>query len=85
MSAGDPVSWLLIEPGWRVIDARGEEIGKVARVLGDEERDIFDGLAVSRGILDSKLYLAAERVGRIEVSVVHADVQDASALTEYEP
>jgi hypothetical protein len=85
MSSGDPVSWLLIEPGWRVMDALGEEIGKVAEVLGDTERDIFDGLAVSRGILDSTLYLAAERVGRIEMGLVHADVQDASALSEYQP
>jgi hypothetical protein len=67
------------------MDAGGEEIGKVAEVLGDKERDIFDGLAVSRGILDSTAYLPAERVDRIEMGLVHADIQDPSALGAYEP
>jgi hypothetical protein len=66
------------------MDAEGEEIGKVAEVLGDQERDIFDGLAVSRGVLDSTLYLPAERVDRIEMDLVHADVQDSSALDPYD-
>ena len=42
----DPVSWLLIEPGWAVVDARGEKVGKVDDVLGDEQVDIFHGLVV---------------------------------------
>src|SRR5205085_11166814 len=25
----DPVSWLMIEPGWKVLDADGEEVGAV--------------------------------------------------------
>ena len=42
----DPVSWLLIEPGWEVVDADGERIGKVDEVLGEREADIWDGLTV---------------------------------------
>ena len=57
--AGDPVSWLLVEPGWPVVDAKGERVGKVDEVLGDEQTDIFHGLVVDgREIL-------AERVGEI--------------------
>jgi hypothetical protein len=81
----DPVSWLLIERGWRVLDAVGQEIGHVAEVLGDKERDIFDGLAVSLGLLEGDRYLAAEDVGRIEEGAVHADVQDPAALPEHRP
>ena len=55
----DPVSWLLIEPGWDVVDANGERIGKVVEVLGEREADIWDGLTV-----DGE-YVAAERVGSI--------------------
>ena len=63
----DPVSWLLIEPGWEVVDATGTRIGKVDEVLGDHETDIWDGLTVSGQ------YVAAEDVtaiveGRITVS-----------------
>lgn len=57
--SGDPVSWLLVEPGWKVVDAQGRKVGKVDEVLGDEQVDIFHGLLVSgKEIL-------AERVGEI--------------------
>jgi hypothetical protein len=79
----DPVSWFLIEPGWKVIGSSGDEIGTVAQVLGDPEADIFDGIAVSKGMLE-RLYLPAEQVGRIEVGTVHAEVPDASALGTYD-
>ena len=61
----DPVSWLLIEPGWEVVDAQGESVGKVDEVVGDPERDIFDGLNVSTGLLGEVRYVAAEDVGEI--------------------
>lgn len=60
----DPVSWLLIEPGWRVVDANGEEIGKVDSVTGDQNADIFDGLEVRHGVLE-KRYVPAESVASI--------------------
>jgi hypothetical protein len=55
----DPVSWLLIEPGWEVVDANGEQVGKVDEVLGETEADIWDGLTV-----DGE-YVPAEQVGSI--------------------
>ena len=55
----DPVSWFLIEPGWEVVGANGERIGKVDEVLGDHESDIWDGLTV-----DGK-YVPAEQVTSI--------------------
>ena len=44
--SGDPVSWLMVEPGWTVVDAHGKKIGKDDEVLGDEQIDIFHGLLV---------------------------------------
>ena len=43
----DPVSWLMIEKGWEVVDASGDRVGKVDEVLGDTGADIWDGLTVS--------------------------------------
>lgn len=80
----DPVSWLLIERGWKVLNAAGDEIGKVVEVLGDEEDDIFDGLAVSSGLLGKRHYLAAERVGTIEEGRIHTDVDDLASLGDYQ-
>lgn len=55
----DPVSWLMIERGWEVVDARGTRIGKVDEVLGDKGTDIWDGLTVSGD------YVPAENVASI--------------------
>ncbi len=55
----DPVSWLMIEKGWEVVDAAGTRIGKVDEVLGVHETDIWDGLTVSGK------YVAAEDVASI--------------------
>lgn len=61
----DPVSWLLVEPGWEVVDADGGSVGKVQEVLGDKNRDIFDGLQVTSGVLAESRYVPAEEVGGI--------------------
>jgi PRC-barrel domain len=61
----DPVSWFLIEPGWRVVDQAGEEIGHVEEVVGDSGEDIFNGLAVSTGLARRPRYVPSERVHEI--------------------
>ena len=61
----DPVSWLLIEPGWTVYDAAGDKVGKVKEVLADEQTDIFHGLTV-----DDEEVLA-ERVAEIREGEIH--------------
>ena len=63
--ADDPVSWLLIEPGWTVYDASGKKIGKVTEVLADEQTDIFHGLLVA----DDEIL--AERVSEIREGEIH--------------
>jgi hypothetical protein len=61
----DPVSWLMIEPGWRVVAADGEDVGRVEEVVGDSSHDIWDGLGVASGILARPQYVAAEQVAEI--------------------
>jgi uncharacterized protein YrrD len=80
----DPVSWLLIERGWKVFGANGNEVGTVHEVTGDSGQDIFDGLSISSGTFDKPRYLPAERITRIEEGAVYVDVADLSELTEYQ-
>jgi hypothetical protein len=61
----DPVSWMLIEQGWAVVDASGEDVGRVDEVLGDQDADIFNGLHILTGALAKQTYVPAERVGEI--------------------
>jgi hypothetical protein len=66
-------SWLIVEPGAKVIDAEGREAGKVVQVIG--EQDLFDGLVIKERDLDDglpeallgrKLWVPAELVDRID-------------------
>ena len=65
MSDGDPVSWFVIEPGWKVVDAQGLEIGSVDEVVGDSSDDIFNGLSISTSLLGRPHYVPSEQVGTI--------------------
>jgi hypothetical protein len=72
----DPVSWLVIEPGWKVLGSDGSELGSVAELVGDTGKDIFNGLVVSPGLLRHNRYVPAERVssiveGRIDLDLSH--------------
>jgi uncharacterized protein YrrD len=83
----EPVSWLMVEPGWIIETSDGTEGGTVHEVLGDQNADIFDGLAVSPGLLKRPRYLPAESVdeiteGRVRL-IISAD--EFEQLDEYEP
>jgi hypothetical protein len=82
----DPVSWFLIEPGWKVLDAAGEEIGSVDEVVGDSSDDIFNGLSVSTSLLGRPRYVPSEQVGSITEGHVQLTISKAQAdrLSEYE-
>ena len=66
----DPVSWFLIRPGWKVVASDGAEIGRVDEVAGDEDSDIFDGLAVATSVLGKPRYVPAEQIASIEEGTI---------------
>ena len=62
----DPVSWLLVEHGWKVVAADGTALGSVEEVIGDSGKDIFNGVSVSPGLLKRPKYVPAEEVAEIQ-------------------
>jgi len=82
----DPVSWFLIEPGWKVLDSSGEDVGSVDEVVGDSGIDIFNGLSISTGVLGGRRYVPAEVVGEItEGSVqLRLSADEVKQLGEFE-
>jgi hypothetical protein len=70
----DPVSWLVIEPDWKVVDSNGTELGRVEEVLGDSNADIFDGLLISSGLFSRPRYVPSEYVGEIVEGTVHLNI-----------
>ena len=85
MSNGDPVSWFVIEPGWKVVDAEEQEVGSVDEVVGDSSDDIFNGLSISTSLLGKPRYVPAERVGTITEGHVQVTMSKAEleGLGEY--
>jgi hypothetical protein len=61
----DPVSWFVIEAGWKVVDSTGEEVGSVDEVVGDSSDDIFNGLSISTSLLGKPRYVPSEQVAEI--------------------
>ena len=65
MSDADPVSWLVVEHGWKVVATDGSAVGTVEEVIGDTGKDIFNGLSVTPGLLKRPKYVPAEAVAEI--------------------
>jgi hypothetical protein len=81
----DPVSWLLIEPGWRVDTVDGKEVGRVLEVTGDSDADIFDGFAIAFSMFAKPRYLPAEQVAEIVEGrvLLRLDRAGIERLTEF--
>lgn len=70
----------MIEPGWRVESADGEEIGHVEQVTGDSGADIFDGLSIGSHLLSRPHYVAAEDVASIVQGCVRLKLDRAAVV-----
>ena len=75
----DPVSWFVVERGWKVMGSDGEQVGTVEDVVGDTGNDIFSGLRVAFRLLREARFVPSEHVGRIEDGEVHLDLTSAEA------
>jgi hypothetical protein len=82
----DPVSWFMIEAGWTVLDANGQEVGSVDEVVGDSSDDIFNGLSISTSILGKPRYVPSEQVAEITEGRVRLTLSkdEVDRLGEYQ-
>jgi len=81
----DPVSWLMIETGWKVVAADGSEVGQVDEIAGDSNMDIFDGLAIATTAFGKPRYVPAEQVAEITEGTVRLKLTEdqVDQLGEY--
>lgn len=86
----DPVAWTVVEHGWHVFDAEGQEIGTVHEITGDPEADIFDGLTIHSGLLSRPRYVPSENVaeireGEVHLTLTHDEVERLQEFKEPPP
>ena len=81
----DQLSWRATPYRAPVLDARGGSFGRAESLLGDEEEDIFHGLAVKLSDGGRLVEIPAARVARITQSAVHTDLDpsDVASLPAY--
>ena len=81
-----PISWMTLSKGTRVVASDGEEIGKVETVVADQEKDIFSGLAIAAGLFDKDRFVPADLVTEITEHAVQVSLtsQEAENLEPYE-
>jgi hypothetical protein len=86
MEAERTVSWMAIHQNARVIDRDGTDIGHVEAVLGDEEDDIFHGLALNLKGWGGHVELPADRIQRITAERIYTDLgsDEGKSLEELE-
>jgi hypothetical protein len=82
----DPVAWIMIERGWKVLASDGDELGRIHEVAGDENVDIFDGVVITTSVLGPKRYVPSEQVGEIYEGEVHVKLtnEQIEGLGAYE-
>jgi hypothetical protein len=80
------VAWKAIEEGAEVFSAEAEAVGRVSRVVGDVDADVFTGLAIKLSTLGSERFVPSERVTGIWPDRVDVDLPSAAieGLPEYE-
>ena len=73
-----PVSWFLIEPGWKVEASDGTAVGRVEEVTGDSNADVFDGITVGASMFARPRYVPSEQVGEIVEGRVRLTIDRAA-------
>lgn len=86
VGARPQVSWKAIEADAKVVSSEGDVAGRVSRVVGDADADVFTGLAVVPHAFAGERLVAAERVTAIWEDRVEIDLtrESLEGLPEYE-
>ena len=74
-----PIAWLALEEGTPIVARDGEEVGRVATVVADEQKDIFSGVTFKPGLLDGERFVPAAAIDRLTESAVHLNITSAEA------
>lgn len=74
MTDDGPIAWLALEPGTPIVASDGEQVGKVADVIADREKDIFSGITFKPGLLDSPVFIPADQITELTASEVKLSI-----------
>ena len=81
-----PTSWMTLEKGTTVLSSDGEELGSIAEVIADRQKDIFSGVTINSGLLSSNRFAPAAIIDEMSPTSVTLSITAAQAadLEDYE-
>jgi hypothetical protein len=79
-----PVAWTAMPDQAPVVAGDGTEIGKIDKVLGDRDDDIFHGVVIRRGDGEA-IEIAAKRIKRVTAKrvITDLDADEADGMPPY--
>jgi uncharacterized protein YrrD len=79
MTQDRQIAWLALEEGTPILASDGSEIGRVATVVADEQKDIFSGVTFRPGLLDGQRFVPADAIDRMTEDAVHLKISGSEA------
>ena len=80
-----PISWTALKGGTAVRSSDDHELGKVADVVADEQKDIFSGIVVKPGWFKEPRFVPAELIDEITSRAVRLTVSAGEANVRLTP
>jgi uncharacterized protein YrrD len=77
--AGTPIAWVALEKGAPIFSSDGLELGKLAHVIADEQKDIFSGLTLDPGLFKHERFVPADLVADMTTRGVTLTLSSADA------
>lgn len=83
----DPIAWKAIEKGTPVFSSDGRAVGKVSKIVGDVDADVFTGLAISIHTFGADRFVESERVrgiyaDRVDLALTKDEIESLPEHTE---
>jgi hypothetical protein len=74
MDSGEPISYMALAKGTRVVGSSGQEIGTVEHVLQVPELDLFDGIVVDTGA--GRRFIDRDKISAMTTTTVQCSITD---------
>jgi uncharacterized protein YrrD len=82
---GTPIAWNVLAKGTPVYAADGAELGKVADVIADDQKDIFSGISLKPGLFKEERFVPADLIEQMTDAAVRLSISAAQAHRQLEP
>jgi uncharacterized protein YrrD len=80
------IAWTAVGRGHSVRASDGEQVGKVARVVADEQKDIFSGITFRSHLFETERFAPAAVIDSIPEESIHLAIpsSEAESLAAYQ-